>query len=47
MATDSDWLSEIWADAVAQAAEETGMVDFPEECPWSFQVQVLLDDWLP
>lgn len=45
--TDEDWQSEIWADAVAQAASETGLADFPENCPWSIQAEVLQDDWLP
>lgn len=47
MLTDEDWNAEIWADAVAQAATETGLADFPDCCPWSFRDQVLRDDWLP
>jgi len=35
MLTDSDWLTEIWADTVSAAAAETGLADFPEACPWS------------
>lgn len=45
--TDPDWRSEIWADAVSDAADETGLADFPEDCPWDFQDEVLLDGWLP
>lgn len=42
-----DWQSEIWADAVAAAASETGLADFPEDCPWSYEDEVLLEGWLP
>jgi len=45
--TDADWQAEIWADAVAQAASETGLADFPEACEWSMLDEVLLDGWLP
>jgi len=45
--SDADWNAEIWADAVALAATETGLADFPECCPWSFQGQVLCGEWLP
>ena len=45
--SDEDWNAEIWADAVALAATETGLADFPEGCPWSFQGQVLRGEWLP
>jgi len=45
--TDDDWHSEIWADAVTQAVDETGLADFPNDCPWSFPDQVLLDGWFP
>ncbi len=45
--TDDGWQSEIWADAVAQAASETGLADFPDGCPWSIQTEVLQDGWLP
>ena len=44
---DDDWKSEIWADAVAQAASETGLANFPDECPWSFQTEILSETWLP
>lgn len=45
--TDADWQAEIWADAVAQAASETGLADFPEACPWSMRDDALQDGWLP
>jgi hypothetical protein len=44
---DADWQVEIWADAVAQAASETGLADFPEACLWSMLDEVLQDGWLP
>ena len=47
VSTDADWQAEIWADAVAQAAEETGLADFPDVCPWALIEEVLLDGWLP
>ena len=47
MLTDPDWCMDSWADAVAQAADETGLADFPEHCPWSWYEEVLREDWLP
>jgi hypothetical protein len=35
-----------WADAVAKAAEETGLDVFPDDCPWTVE-QVLSVDYLP
>jgi len=32
---DNRWLEAVWSDAVIQAATETGLSDFPEECPWT------------
>jgi len=32
--SDPTWLDGGWADAVAKAADETGLADFPEDCPW-------------
>ncbi|WP_295445700.1 DUF29 domain-containing protein [uncultured Thiodictyon sp.] len=46
MLTDPDWQEEIWADALAACAAETGLVTLPLTCPWSF-AQVLTLDWLP
>lgn len=45
--TDADWQAEIWADAVALAATETGLANFPDDCPWSIQEEILTDGWLP
>jgi hypothetical protein len=33
--TNENWLDGVWADAVAMAAEETGLDLFPDDCPWS------------
>ncbi|WP_245969415.1 DUF29 family protein [Thiocapsa rosea] len=43
---DETWLDEIWADAVADAAGETGLSAFPDDCPWRL-TDVLEVDWLP
>jgi hypothetical protein len=43
---DAKWLSTVWADAVAQAIAETGIGEFPEECPWTVAA-VLSEGWLP
>ncbi len=40
------WWSGVWDDGVAQAAQETGLADFPETCPWSAE-QVLALSWYP
>ncbi len=47
MLSDGDWISEIWSDAVVQAASETGLADFPDLCPWYLTDQVLNYGWLP
>ena len=44
--TDVDWLDDAWVDAVALARKETGIVIFPEVCPWSMD-DVLAEGWLP
>jgi hypothetical protein len=41
-----DWWQGIWDDATAQAAQETGLSDFPDSCPWSPN-DVLDSTWLP
>lgn len=41
------WLDMVWSRAVAQATTETGLDDFPDECPWVIQSEVLCDTWLP
>jgi len=43
---DANWLEGAWADAVAKAADETGLDVFPEDCPWTVE-QVLSADYLP
>jgi hypothetical protein len=47
MLTDPEWQDEMWADAVRFAYQETGLDAFPEQCPWSFQEEVLAEGWLP
>jgi hypothetical protein len=42
----SDWWEDVWADALAQAAQETGLAHFPERCPWS-EAQILSADFWP
>jgi hypothetical protein len=44
--SDPDWWTGIWDDATAQAAEATGLSDFPETCPWA-PGEVLDPEWLP
>ena len=41
-----DWWAGVWDDATAQAAEETGLSDFPDTCPWG-KHEVLDHEWLP
>jgi hypothetical protein len=36
----------VWDDAAAQAAEATGLSDFPETCPWDAS-GVLNQEWFP
>ena len=43
---EAEWWEEIWSDAVAAAAAETGASSFPEDCPWSGE-QVLSADFWP
>jgi hypothetical protein len=40
------WIDGVWADAVAKAADETGLTDFPEDCPWPM-TEVLATEFLP
>lgn len=46
MLNDGNWWQEIWADAVADAANQTGLDQFPDVCPWSL-AETLSVDWLP
>jgi hypothetical protein len=41
------WLDMVWARAVAQAVNETGLDCFPEECLWTVQDEILAETWLP
>lgn len=41
------WLDMVWARAIAQAVNETGLDCFPETCPWAIQDEVLAESWLP
>jgi hypothetical protein len=43
---DDDWLAGVWADAVTKAVDETGLDNFPEDCPWPMD-QVLSADFFP
>ena len=44
--SDTDWWSGVWSDAVAKAAEDTGVEEFPESCPWT--IDAILDQaWFP
>ncbi len=44
--TETKWWDGVWADAVAQATDETGIDTLPEVCPWS-EAAVLGEGWLP
>ena len=43
---DFKWWSGAWADAVSQAADETELDTFPDECPWVLE-EVLDTAWFP
>lgn len=43
---DEVWQRDIWLDAVEQAAKETGLDTFPENCTWSI-AQVMEPDFYP
>jgi hypothetical protein len=45
--SDEDWKKDAWSSGVVEAIRETGLSDFPEECPWSFENQILDAGWLP
>ena len=44
---DPRWLDVVWASAIAQAVNETGLTGFPESCPWMIQDEVLNLTWWP
>lgn len=42
----SIWWSDVWSDAVAKASEETGLGEFPDSCPWTFD-QIMNPEFWP
>ncbi len=43
---DPDWWNAVWDDAIAQAAQETGLANFLDTCPWDSQ-DILSECWFP
>ncbi|MFA7239887.1 MAG: DUF29 domain-containing protein [Sulfuricellaceae bacterium] len=43
---DSAWWFETWGDAVYSATKETGLEDFPDSCPWTYQ-QIMDSNFWP
>lgn len=43
---DARWWADVWAEAVSQAIQETGLDAFPEACPWASS-EILGEEWLP
>lgn len=41
------WLEMVWLKAIAQAANDTGLDCFPDDCPWSIDEEVLNPAWFP
>lgn len=46
MLDDEDWIADMWGDASQQAANEMGVADLPEICPWPM-TQVLDAEFYP
>lgn len=44
--SEARWVDMVWAKAVAQANEETGIDTFPETCPWN-DADILREGWFP
>lgn len=46
---DPDWWADAWGDACETASIETGrgMEQFPPECAWAADSEILNNDWLP
>jgi hypothetical protein len=44
--TNPNLLVGVWADAVTKAIAETGLAEFPDDCPWSV-AQVLASEFYP
>lgn len=45
--SEAKWLDMVWAKAVAQAGDETGLDSWPQVMPWAMADEVLNPDWLP
>ncbi|MCC6070266.1 DUF29 domain-containing protein [Massilia sp. GCM10020059] len=43
---DEEWLADAFNDAVHLASEQTGILEFPDSCPWTVE-QILDTDFLP
>ena len=43
---DTDWWTGTWADAVTKVIDETGLADFPDQCPWAVE-DILDSNWMP
>ena len=43
--TDPRWFDMVWAKALAQAASETGLEVFPEDCPWTTEEILGAEFW--
>ncbi len=43
---DPDWWCDAWDDALARAIDETGLSDFPDQCPW-LVAEILDPNWKP
>jgi hypothetical protein len=43
---DSEFVNNVWSDALVAVIADTGRDDFPDECPWPMST-LLAPDWLP
>ena len=46
MLTDSEWIEDMWGDALDMATRETGLEILSDVCPWTM-MDVLTEGWLP
>lgn len=46
MLTDSEWIEDMWGDALDMATRETGLEILPDVCPWTM-MDVMTEGWLP
>jgi hypothetical protein len=44
--SDAEWWEVVWGDAISQAARDTGLGDFLESCPWTFD-QIMNPEFWP